>query len=378
MSNLRGAFLGLGSNKGDKLAYLQLAIDLIAEKIGVVSQISPIYKTQSWGFKSDDFLNVVMHVQTKFSPEILILELLNVEKAIGKERLETENYEARIIDIDVLFFEDEVILSEKLIIPHPMLKKRKFVLQPLFDIAPLFIHPIEKKTIKMLLQECPDETGIEQTDLKLIRPKSISELFNYVAIEGNIGAGKTSLTNLLSDDFNAKKVLERFADNPFLPKFYENEERYAFPLEMSFLADRYQQLTDDLAQYDLFKSFIISDYYIFKSLIFAQVTLTQDEYSLYRKMFDIMYKEITKPDLYIYLYQNTTRLLENIKKRGRDYEQNISEDYLKRLHQGYQTFINSEKELRVLVIDVSEMDFVNCPDDYKKIVKDIISFEKRL
>ena len=108
---------------------------------------------------------------------------------------------------------------------------------------------------------------------KLKRPIPLSEKYNYIAIEGNIGAGKTSLTKMISDEFNAKIVLERFADNPFLPKFYKDKDRYAFPLEMSFLADRHQQLTDDLAQFDLFKNFIVSDYYMFKSLIFAQVTL---------------------------------------------------------------------------------------------------------
>ena len=173
---------------------------------------------------------------------------------------------------------------------------------------------------------------------------------------------------MISEDFNAKLVLERFADNPFLPKFYEDKERYAFPLEMSFLADRYQQLSDDLAQFDLFKNFIISDYYIFKSLIFAQVTLSKDEYLLYRKMFNLIYKEITKPDLYVYLYQNTDRLLENIKNRGRDFEQNIQADYLKKIHDGYQGFITTQNDLNLLKIDVSELDFVNNKADYKQII----------
>jgi len=176
---------------------------------------------------------------------------------------------------------------------------------------------------------------------------------------------------MIAKDFNAKIILERFADNPFLPKFYEDNDRYAFPLEMSFLADRYQQLSDDLAQFDLFKNFIVSDYYIFKSLIFAQVTLQKEEYFLYRKMFDIMYKEISKPDLYIYLYQNTPRLLENIKKRGRDYEQNISPEYLDKIHQGYNTFIKTEENLNTLIIDVSDKDFLNSPNDYKDVIDSI-------
>ncbi|MDA9968821.1 deoxynucleoside kinase, partial [Polaribacter sp.] len=128
---------------------------------------------------------------------------------------------------------------------------------------------------------------------------------------------------------------------------------------------------DDLAQFDLFKNFIVSDYYIFKSLIFAQVTLSKDEYFLYRKMFDLMYKEITKPDLYVYLYQNTDRLLENIKKRGRDYEQSIEKDYLKKIQEGYSNFIKTEQDLNVLTIDVSELDFVNNENDYFTIIQQI-------
>jgi len=248
---------------------------------------------------------------------------------------------------------------------------RKFVMVPLSEIAPTLLHPIEKQRIQVCLNNCTDKSEIENTYLKLIRPISISEKYNYIAIEGNIGAGKTTLSGMIAKDFNAKIILERFADNPFLPKFYEDNDRYAFPLEMSFLADRYQQLSDDLAQFDLFKNFIVSDYYIFKSLIFAQVTLQKEEYFLYRKMFDIMYKEISKPDLYIYLYQNTPRLLENIKKRGRDYEQNISPEYLDKIHQGYNTFIKTEENLNTLIIDVSDKDFLNSPNDYKDVIDSI-------
>jgi deoxyadenosine/deoxycytidine kinase len=141
-----------------------------------------------------------------------------------------------------------------------------------------------------------------------------------------------------------------------LPKFYEDQARYAFPLEMSFLADRYQQIADDLAQFDLFKDFIIADYHIFKSLIFAKVTLTEDEYRLYRKLFEIIYKEMPKPDLYVYLYQNTERLLENIRSRGRSYEQEIPADYLDKINRGYLDYIKSQTDLNILIIDVSDRD----------------------
>ena len=375
MSFFNTTYLSLGSNQGDRLDYLQQAVFQIAEQAGTISNISPVYESEAYGFKGANFLNICIRLTSILKPDVLLEKLLAIETLLGRRRTNNTKYESRTIDIDILFYKNDVILSKDLTIPHPEIAKRAFVLSPLVNIAPDFIHPVVKKSIRRLLEDCPDTSKIRKTDLKINKPKSISEKYNYRAIEGNIGAGKTTLSSMLAEQFNAKQVLERFADNPFLPKFYKDEERFAFPLEMSFLADRYQQLSDDLAQFDLFKSFIISDYYIFKSLIFAQVTLAEDEYALYRKMFDIIYKDISKPDLYIYLYQNTERLLENIKKRGRDYEQDISGDYLNKIHKGYANFIKSEKNLNTLIIDVSELDFVSNPEDYQKIIVEILKFK---
>ncbi|MBI9042334.1 2-amino-4-hydroxy-6-hydroxymethyldihydropteridine diphosphokinase [Lutibacter sp.] len=369
MQIVRTTYLSLGSNLGNKAENLQQAVNLIAEKIGKVSKISSVYKTAAWGFESDEFFNICLQVATSLNPENLLIEIQKIELQLGRNRKTEAGYQARTIDIDVLLFDTEIIISKELMVPHKEMLKRKFVMVPLAEIAPNFMHPIEKQQIQVCLSNCNDSSAIEKVDLKLIRPICLSEKYNYIAIEGNIGAGKTTLATKIAEDFNAKIVLERFADNPFLPKFYEDNERYAFPLEMSFLADRYQQLSDDLAQFDLFKNFIVSDYYIFKSLIFAQVTLQKEEYFLYRKMFDIMYKEISKPDLYIYLYQNTPRLIENIKKRGRDYEQNIAPAYLDKIHKGYSTFINTEENLNTLIIDVSDKDFLSNPYDYKEIIE---------
>ena len=375
MDNVKVTYLSLGSNKGDKGKILQLACDLISNQIGVLQRVSSVYQTESWGFASADFFNICLKVNTRLSVHLVLEKILKIESDLGRERAKSNTYQARTIDIDILFYGNKDISSKTLTIPHPKLVNRLFVLKPLHDIAPKLVHPLLGKTIETLLEESEDKSRIRKVNLEILLPKSIANEYNYIAIEGNIGAGKTTLTNMLAADFNAKEVLERFADNPFLPKFYEDKDRFAFPLEMSFLADRYQQLSDDLAQFDLFKSFIISDYYIFKSLIFAQVTLADDEYRLYRKMFDIMYKEITKPDLYIYLYQNTDRLLENIKKRGRDYEQNIKANYLTKIHKGYANFVNSEKNLNTLIIDVSSLDFVTNYEDYHKIITQIIAYK---
>lgn len=374
MRIVRTTYLSLGTNVGKKLINLQKALDLIGEKAGDIRSVSSVYKTKSWGFESDDFLNICIEVSTNLIPEVLLDKLLAIENQLGRSRNNTNDYQDRKIDIDILLFDNEIIFYNDLKVPHPKMLERKFVLVPLAEIAASVIHPIARKSMGSCLLNCMDSGAIELTNLKINRPISLVEKYNFIAIEGNIGSGKTSLARKIGDDFNAKLVLERFADNAFLPKFYKDKDRYAFTLEMSFLADRYHQLSDGIAQFDLFKNFIVSDYFIFKSLIFAQVTLPREEYNLYRKMFDILYKEISKPDIYVYLYQNTERLLENIKNRGRDFEQNIQPAYLDKIHQAYLNFIKTREHLNTLIIDVSELDFVNNETDYQNIIKTISEF----
>ncbi len=192
--------------------------------------------------------------------------------------------------------------------------------------------------------------------------------YNYIAIEGNIGAGKTSLATRIAQDYNAKLILEQFEDNAFLPKFYLDPGKYAFPLELTFLAERYQQLKDQLIQKDLFSSFIISDYFIFKSLIFAKKTLAEDELRLYTRLFHIINDALTKPDLYVYLYVNVPKLKNNITRRGRSYEQNIEPEYLEKIQAGYFDFIRQQTDLRILILDVNHIDFVHNEEDYKRIL----------
>lgn len=366
MDKPQKAYISLGSNKGDKFKNLQDAIDGIHLKVGGVKLISRVYKSPAFGFIGDDFLNTCLIVETRLDPEKLMQELLVIEKGLGRTRHKKKGYQSRLIDLDIIFFEDEIINTKTLKLPHPEMHKRKFVLKPLFDIASKLKHPKLDKDISILLEECEDKTEMQPISIWLKNPSKLHNFskYNYIAIEGNIGAGKTSLATKMSYDFNAKLILERFADNPFLPKFYEEPQRYAFTLEMSFLADRYQQISDDLSQLDLFKDFIISDYDVFKSLIFSKITLPEDEFKLYRKLFYLMYRDIAKPDLYVYLYQNTERLQENIKRRGRDFEQNINDEYLEKINSGYLEFLKSQTEFNVKIIDISDKDFVLNRQDY--------------
>ena len=375
MNELKKAYISIGSNLGNRLQNLQEAVFLLGTEVGNIIAISKVYESASWGFDSSDFLNACLALETHLTPLAILKKILAIEKSMGRVRLQEGGYEARTIDIDILYFDAEIIHSDHLVIPHAKLQERKFILLPLSDIAPQKYHPVLRKDTRNLIQECKDKSQPIKTSLKLHKTKE--ELFSslsFIAIEGNIGAGKTTLANKIAEDYNGKLVLERFADNPFLPKFYEDQGRYAFPLEMSFLADRYQQFTDDTSQFDLFKNFMVSDYDIYKSLIFAQVTLQKDEFNLYRKLFNLMYKEVKKPRIYVYLYQSTERLLENIKNRGRSYEQSIEPAYLDKINKGYFDFFKSHPEQNTLIIDVGELDFVSSLKDYNSIIDRIKNF----
>ena len=195
--------------------------------------------------------------------------------------------------------------------------------------------------------------------------------YSYVVIEGNIGAGKTSLASRIADEYNARLVLEQFADNPFLPKFYKEPDKYAFQLELSFLAGRYKQLNEEFGTRDMFKSFTVADYYFMKSLVFAATTLKGDEYNLYRQIFYIIYGQMPKPDIYVYLHQAPGRLLENIGRRGRDYEKHITAEYLQKIQESYFSFFRQNPGARYLIIDVNNIDFVENEEHYRKLTETI-------
>ncbi|HAN00895.1 MAG TPA: hypothetical protein DCQ26_20070 [Marinilabiliales bacterium] len=199
------------------------------------------------------------------------------------------------------------------------------------------------------------------------------ELSNkYIVIEGNIGAGKTSLATRLADQYNGKLIMEQFHDNPFLPKFYSNPERYSFSLELSFLAARYKQLNDEISSTDLFKSFTIADYYFVKSLVFARTTLGEDEFALYRQLFQIIYQQLPLPDLYLYLHATPERLLQNIAKRGREYEKSITADYLIQIQKSYFNYFKTEARFPIVVIETTHIDFVNNQADYIALIETIL------
>jgi deoxyadenosine/deoxycytidine kinase len=182
--------------------------------------------------------------------------------------------------------------------------------------------------------------------------------YSFITVEGNIGAGKTTLSNLLAKHYNARLILEQFADNPFLPKFYADPKQYAFPLELFFMAERFKQLKDLLQQRDLFQSVTVSDYLFTKCLLFAKVNLPGDEFTLYQRLFDIIHQQLVQPDILIYLHAPVSKLQQNIRKRGRSYEQSIPDDYLFSIQETYTQYIR-QHNLKTIVVDASNADFLS-------------------
>lgn len=192
--------------------------------------------------------------------------------------------------------------------------------------------------------------------------------YQFIAVEGNIGAGKTTLCRMMAQEFGFRLILEQFADNPFLPFFYENPDRYAFPVELFFMTERHKQLQQELAQQDLFHQSIISDYFFLKTLLFARNNLQSEEYRLFQRLFHILNAAFPKPDLLVYLHRSVENLKQNIEKRGREYEQEIESSYLQKIQNAYFDFFKTEVSLPILIIDMEEVDFVSNRSYYYQLL----------
>lgn len=190
----------------------------------------------------------------------------------------------------------------------------------------------------------------------------------FIAIEGNIGAGKTTLSRMIAEDFGCRLILEQFSDNPFLPYFYENPERHAFTVELFFMTERHKQLQAELAQPDLFQQAVVADYFFIKTLLFAKNNLKDEEHRLFQRLFHILNAGFPKPDLLVYLHRPVEGLLHNIKKRGRDFEQDISSEYLGQIQQAYFEYFKNENNLPILVLELGQTDFIHDPQHYQDLV----------
>lgn len=374
MKTAHHIYISLGSNVGDKQHYLQKAVDQIYNTIGDVVTISALYQTPAWGFSSDDFYNVCIMIRSFYSTPVVLNKLLIIEDKLGRVRKKNDSYEARTIDLDIIYSSEGNFDRNDLTVPHPLVQDRRFVLEPLVEIAPDYLHPKLKLTTLELIAKTQDKTVVTKLKSKLDNPKRNYDLaaLKYLSIEGNIGVGKTSLAKMLAKEFSANLVLETFDNNPFLPKFYEDAKRFALPVEMTFLTDRFEQL-NAIYQSNAFDSnFYISDFAVMKSLVFAKANLTNEEFDLYYRLYKLINATVLQKQTQIYLHQDVTKLLENIHNRGRSYEQNIKEVYLKKIEQHYRSFIKENPELAITIIDVTDKDFIANREDYISILNEII------
>ena len=366
--NSNKVYLSLGSNLGDKIRNLQNAINLIDSEVGNVFSISNVYQTKAQGFTGDDFYNCCISLNTVLKPAALLTQLLKIERLNGRKRSNADSYQSRNIDIDILFYEDEIIDANNLVIPHPRMHTRNFVITPLLDIAKSKIHPVIKETIESINSNLISNEIIKIDDCLFVPIFLKLKSIKNIVIEGNIGVGKTSLSKKLSKDLNKELIVEGYMENPFLEKYYENPDRYALNVELTFLTDRCRQLSDFNNQMNFFNSGLVADYDIFKSLVFAGVSLKELDFNLFRKIYYYMTKDLFKSNLIIYLLQSSDQLLNNIKKRGRGFEKQITKNYLDKINNAYLTHLKNNPELKVIYIDVSDLNFVESENHYLELL----------
>jgi 2-amino-4-hydroxy-6-hydroxymethyldihydropteridine diphosphokinase len=316
------AFLSLGGNLGNRFLLLEKATAEIEKRCGELAATSGVYETEAWGTKSaKKYLNKVIALRTLLSPRQLIKQLLKIEAELGRKR-NGHQYADREMDIDLLYYNSEIVHTADLQIPHPRLHLRNFVLAPLTEVAPFFVHPLLKRTSKTLLKNSPDPLGVKRfTPLR------------YICIEGNIGSGKTTLARELAEHFNASLFTEEIENNPLLPLFYSDPGRYAFPLEFNFLLSRFEQVLNHFETHR--GSMVVSDYTFYKSLWFAKINLSRADFSIFKKHFETLASNVPQPDLVVYLDTPVNNLVTNIRKRNRTYETDLGEKYLRRVDVQY-------------------------------------------
>jgi 2-amino-4-hydroxy-6-hydroxymethyldihydropteridine diphosphokinase len=336
-------FLSLGGNLGNRSENLNRAIEHIKAIGAKIIKVSSLYETAAWGSTSTKkYLNQVIQIGTSLTAHQLLKETLSIEKRMGRVRTSDRNTD-RVIDIDLLFFNNDVSNSKTLHIPHPRIQLRKFVLIPLNEIAAKFIHPVLNQPIKTLLKKCEDVL-----DVKLYKKEST---FRLICIEGNIGSGKTTIAKALAKKLHADFLAEKFEDNDLLSKFYSNKKQDAFHLEYSLLLSRTQQLAQYLKAP---AGVVICDFDLHKSLWFAKHNLATEDYKFFKKKALNLVEAFPKPELIVYLDTDLKNLKENIKKRNRVYEKNINSTYLEAIGEEYKKGLAKLKDVTKLLITIKK------------------------
>ena len=366
------AYISLGANEGKRLENIQEAVTRIQNKIGNLIALSSLYQTPSLGFDGPDFLNACIEIDTSLNPLDVLDKLLDIERAMGREPSPEKGYQSRPIDLDLLFYEEQIINTLDLILPHPRIAQRNFVLYPLNEINPELVHPVLKKNIIDLLSISPDKTKPKKSPLSDWSP-AFFEKREILIFEGNIGVGKTLLAQKIARQYRVPFLQENFKENPFLKKFYEDPVTYALELENHFMEDRFQQFQTFI--YDTKgNSSGVADHSLFRSLIFAKINLSPSDFDVFKKHYLERSKTFSFPVKVIYLKHTIDRLKKNIIRRGRTFEQKISTEYLKKIERGYQSFFSHESKYDFCTVDLTDLDFVKEEAAYQIILLRIKAF----
>ncbi|MBS1652109.1 MAG: 2-amino-4-hydroxy-6-hydroxymethyldihydropteridine diphosphokinase [Bacteroidetes bacterium] len=356
---MNSVFLSLGGNIGNREDNIKKTVSIINKKIGKVIRQSSLYIAEPWGHYSKNYyLNAVIEVNTQFSALVLIKKIAAVEHEMGRVR-KKERYVDRTMDIDILYFNSDVINLPTLQIPHPRLYLRNFVLKPICDIAPNKVHPIFKLTQKKLLLNSKDKAKV-----------SLYKAPKYICVEGNIGSGKSTLAKALAKELNALYLPELFETNKILPLFYNNQKKFALATEYFFLNSRFHQILNALENEN---KIIVADFSIYKCLWFAKANLTKINYALFKTQAINLIEALPKPDLIVYLKTSIKNLEKNIYRRGREMEKNIDKNYLQKVSNEYDAGISNLKNIPIIKLLNTHYSNALTNNNIKKIKKNYLN-----
>lgn len=368
-------WLALGSNVGDRAAWLRKALESLREIASGALKVSKIYETDPVGpGPQEKYLNLCLRFSTVLNPRQLLDYCRQTETKLG--RIPRGRWEPREIDIDILSCEGNILQEEGLTLPHPRIAERQFVLVPLAEIDPDLVLPGFSETVSRLLhrsRETQGPAGIrEYRLLPAGSAASLPDRLRYVAIEGVIGVGKTTLVRMLGERLGGQALFEEFENNPFLADFYRDRNRFAFQTQVTFLLSRFRQIQEYFHQQDLFRPQVVSDYMFAKDKIFATQNLDENEMSLYLRLSGLMERQLPRPDYVVYLQADTKTLMNRIRQRDRDYERNIDEGYIESLNQAYNAFFHYYEASPLLIVNTNHMDFVRKADDLNLLLDQIL------
>ena len=364
-------FISFGSNKGNRLKNIIEALKEIEIQLGRIETVSCLYKSKSWGFVSRDFYNGCLILNTKYSLKTLLNKLIGIEILLGRLRTNSKDYHDREIDLDILFFDRLIKTSKKIIVPHPRINFRNFVLIPLCDLNPNYVHPKNNKSIFKILSQSKDTS-----EVKKIKENNFYVPFwnknSFISIEGNIGAGKTTLGKVFKGHFDVDLLNENYKQNPYLKNFYSSPSFFSLELENFFFKQRIKQIKCQFENNKNKKT--ISDYWIGKSLVFSKNNLSKVLFEEFKLNYEREVQHIKMPDIIIFLKQETTQLKKQIIERGRTYEKGVSNKYLESISKEYKNIFNQKHNFLLLEVKPKEVTGLLTKKGQQKLFRKLFNY----